>query len=49
MKPSKDSYSEAETRRRAEAAIKKMLAMPPAPRAAKKKPSPTKAKVKKSR
>jgi hypothetical protein len=45
-----DEYSEAETARRREAAIKKMLATPPKPHAAKdkKKPSPTKDKAKKN-
>jgi hypothetical protein len=43
-----DQYSEAESKRRAEAAIKKMLATSPTPHAkAKKKPSPTKRKAKK--
>jgi hypothetical protein len=46
-----DQYSEAETIRRREAAIKKMLATPPKPHTAKgkKKPSPGKGKAKKSR
>jgi hypothetical protein len=44
-----DQYSAAETKRRAEAAIKKMLATPPKPHAkltGKKKPSPGKRKAK---
>jgi len=46
---SSDEYSEAETKRRAEAALKKMLATPPRPFTpkAKKKPSPAKRKAKK--
>jgi len=41
-----NEYSEAETKIRAEAALKKMLATPPTPHAkAKKKPSPTKRKA----
>ena len=44
-----DQYSDAETKRRADAALKKMLATPPAPFTpkAKKKPSPKKRKAKK--
>jgi hypothetical protein len=44
-----DQYSDAETIRRREAAIKRMLATPPKPRVAKgkKKPSPKKRKAKK--
>jgi hypothetical protein len=42
-----DQYSEKETERRREAALKKMLATPPAPRTAKGKPSPKKRKAKK--
>jgi len=42
-----DQLSEAETKRRAGAALKKMLATPPSPRTAKKKPSPAKRKAKK--
>jgi len=40
-------YGEAETERRREVALKKLLATPPAPRTAKKKPSPAKRKAKK--
>jgi hypothetical protein len=43
-----DQYSAAETKRRADAALKKMLATPPKPHAklkAKKKPSPAKRKA----
>jgi hypothetical protein len=43
-----DQYSATETKRRAEATIKKMLATPPTPHAkAKKKPNPAKRKGKK--
>jgi hypothetical protein len=42
-------YSDAETKRRADAALKKMLSTPPTPRTAKKKPSPAKRKAKKAR
>jgi hypothetical protein len=41
-----DELSPKETERRREAALKKMLATPPAPRATKKKPSPAKRKAK---
>jgi hypothetical protein len=47
-KPPADAYSDEETVQRREAALKKMLATPPAPRTAKKKPSPGKRKAKKS-
>jgi len=43
----KDELSPKETERRREAAIRKMLATPPAPRTTKKKPSPAKGKAKK--
>jgi hypothetical protein len=45
-----DEYSDKETEHRREAAIKKMLATPPKPHAAKdkKKPSPAKDKAKKN-
>ena len=43
---SDEELSPAETKRRAEAALKKMLATPPVPRTAKKKPSPKKRKGK---
>jgi hypothetical protein len=45
-----NDYSESETKRRAEAALKKMLATPPAPFTpkAKKKPSPAKRKAKRA-
>ena len=50
MSSSPDKYSEKETERRREAAIKKMLATPPKPHAVKgkKKPSPAKDKAKKN-
>lgn len=43
-----DSYSEQETERRREAALRKMLATPPKPHVAKQKPDPKKRKTKKS-
>jgi hypothetical protein len=42
-----EQYSEKEAASRREAALRKMLATPPAPRTAKKKPSPGKRKAKK--
>ena len=44
MKPESDLYSQKETERRREAALKKMLATPPKP-FTKKKPSPKKGKA----
>jgi hypothetical protein len=44
-----DELSPKETERRREAALLKMLATPPAPRMAKKKPSPMKRKAKKAK
>lgn len=44
-----DEYDKPETERRREAALRQMLATPPAPRTAKKKPSPAKRKAKKQK
>lgn len=49
VKAAEESYSEAETERRREAALKKMLATPPSPRTAKEKPKPKRRKAKKDR
>jgi len=48
MSDKPDQLSEKETARRRDAAIAKMLATPPQPRTAKKKPSPKKRKAKKA-
>jgi hypothetical protein len=48
MRPTDETFSENETAKRREAALSKMLATPPAPRTAKKKPSPKNAKAKKT-
>jgi hypothetical protein len=48
MAQDSDQYTDKETEQRREAALKKMLATPPAPRTAKQKPSPKKRKVKKA-